>query len=129
MPYPRRSRPQTQDTFLYTKNGPECYRRHNPKQCILGIDLENFCVIMLDLDKFKQVNNTHGYQTGDEELMQCAKLIRTNIRFEDVCRYGGEEFVVLVDGNLQAGEKPANACGKPWKIICLSDGQERFIIL
>lgn len=58
---------------------------------------ETFFVLMLDLDHFKEVNDTYGHQAGDQVLVQLADLLRKNIRLEDSpFRYGGEEFVVLV---------------------------------
>jgi diguanylate cyclase (GGDEF)-like protein len=58
-----------------------------------------FSVLMLDIDNFKRVNDTHGHQVGDEVLVQLAGLIRASIRQNDVaCRYGGEEFVILIAG-------------------------------
>ena len=58
-----------------------------------------FSVLMLDIDNFKRVNDTHGHQVGDEVLVQLAELIRASIRQDDVaCRYGGEEFVILIAG-------------------------------
>ena len=54
-------------------------------------------LVFLDLDHFKQINDTHGHQAGDEALVVLAEVLRTDIRREDVlCRYGGEEFVVLL---------------------------------
>lgn len=68
-----------------------------------------FSVLMLDLDHFKQVNDTHGHQVGDEVLVQLGELIRAQIRHDDVaCRYGGEEFIVLVADDLEAGCKLAS---------------------
>lgn len=65
-----------------------------------------FCVLMLDLDHFKQVNDTHGHQVGDEVLVQLSGLIRAGIRFDDVaCRFGGEEFIILVAGDLEVGRE------------------------
>lgn len=58
---------------------------------------ELFFVLMLDLDHFKQVNDTYGHEVGDQVLIQLAELLRKNIRFEDTpFRYGGEEFIILV---------------------------------
>jgi len=58
---------------------------------------ETFFVLILDIDHFKQVNDTHGHEVGDQVLVQLAELLRKNIRFEDIpFRYGGEEFVILV---------------------------------
>jgi len=54
-------------------------------------------VVILDLDHFKQINDTYGHLAGDEVLRVLAERLRTDIRHEDVlCRYGGEEFVILM---------------------------------
>jgi diguanylate cyclase (GGDEF)-like protein len=56
-------------------------------------------LIMLDLDHFKRLNDTHGHQFGDEVLCQVAVVLKDNIRKLDIpCRYGGEEFVVILPG-------------------------------
>ncbi len=58
---------------------------------------ESFFILMMDLDHFKEVNDTHGHEAGDQVLMQLAELLRSNIRLEDIpFRYGGEEFIILV---------------------------------
>ena len=54
-------------------------------------------MIMIDLDNFKKVNDTHGHSTGDMVLKTFANLLREMIRTEDVAaRWGGEEFIVLL---------------------------------
>ena len=69
---------------------------------------KSFCILMLDLDHFKLVNDTHGHQVGDEVLIQLADLLRASIRQDDVaCRYGGEEFIVLIMGGLKMGRESA----------------------
>jgi len=56
-------------------------------------------LMMLDLDHFKSVNDTYGHVMGDEVLCQIAAAISRSVRDGDVvCRYGGEEFVVLCPG-------------------------------
>lgn len=53
-------------------------------------------LIMLDIDHFKQVNDTWGHSTGDRLLKGMAELIAHRLRSYDIfCRYGGEEFVIL----------------------------------
>jgi diguanylate cyclase (GGDEF)-like protein len=64
-------------------------------------------LIMMDLDRFKSVNDTHGHQAGDELLRQVAEIIRNNIRAVDMAvRYGGDEMaVILPDTSLIAAHK------------------------
>jgi two-component system cell cycle response regulator len=67
-------------------------------------------VAILDLDHFKQVNDTHGHPVGDEVLREVGNRIVRNIRGIDMaCRFGGEEFVVLMpDTDLESSEVVAN---------------------
>jgi len=54
-------------------------------------------VMMLDVDHFKQLNDTFGHEAGDVVLREVAECFRRSLREEDViCRYGGEEFVVIM---------------------------------
>jgi diguanylate cyclase (GGDEF)-like protein len=54
-------------------------------------------VIMLDIDKFKNINDTHGHEAGDMVLKTVASTIALNLRNEEViCRYGGEEFLIIL---------------------------------
>ena len=60
-------------------------------------------VLMLDLDYFKQINDTRGHEAGDRALTFFAAALRTECRDGDVvCRYGGEEFCVLITHADQA---------------------------
>ncbi len=55
------------------------------------------CVIMLDIDHFKKVNDTYGHEAGDFILKALAKTLSArNRRGDFVCRFGGEEFVVVM---------------------------------
>ncbi len=54
-------------------------------------------LFMIDIDHFKQFNDTYGHQVGDQVLMTVADVIKSQIRTVDVCtRYGGEEFAVIL---------------------------------
>ena len=58
---------------------------------------EGGMLMVLDLDHFKQVNDTHGHGVGDEVLVQAARRLQGELRSSDVLgRFGGEEFVVFV---------------------------------
>jgi diguanylate cyclase (GGDEF)-like protein len=60
-----------------------------------------FCVVMLDLNEFKQVNDTHGHEAGDDLLKQFSTELRSASRATDVVgRWGGDEFIVVLDGNV-----------------------------
>ncbi len=61
-------------------------------------------VIMVDLDHFKVVNDTHGHAAGDEVLRTLAALLKRCARESDlICRYGGEEFVIVMPGMSTQG--------------------------
>ena len=60
---------------------------------------EHYCVIMADLDHFKEINDTHGHAIGDMVLIGIAKVIKDCVRKSDVtARYGGEEFCIVLPG-------------------------------
>ncbi len=66
-------------------------------------------VIMLDIDKFKNFNDTFGHEAGDEMLKVIGAFLPTQVRREDVvCRYGGEEFTIILPGaSLEASAERA----------------------
>lgn len=71
-----------------------------------------FSLLMFDLDHFKQINDQHGHQTGDEVLVAVAKALASALRSNDtVGRYGGEEFaVVLPETSREAAVAVAERC-------------------
>jgi diguanylate cyclase (GGDEF)-like protein len=59
----------------------------------------NFCVVFVDLDHFKRVNDERGHEAGDIVLERAARVLRRTVRTEDtVGRFGGEEFVIMCPG-------------------------------
>jgi diguanylate cyclase (GGDEF)-like protein len=69
-------------------------------------------ILMLDIDRFKAVNDRHGHQRGDEVLVELTRRVMGNIRgqIDSVARYGGEEFVIVLpetpcEGAMVVGEK------------------------
>lgn len=88
------------------------YNRHHLMDII---DSENnrsvrtgsiFSLVMMDIDKFKNINDKYGHQTGDQVLRTFAAIIRSILRKTDFCgRYGGEEFlIVLTQTDIQAAK-------------------------
>ena len=90
-------------TGLYNRNYLEDYSqkafsrisRHNT----------NLVLIFIDLDNFKQVNDTFGHETGDEVLKKVSEILRDIFRkYDIIVRYGGDEFIVLIE-DLKCDEK------------------------
>ena len=56
----------------------------------------SFCIAFCDLDDFKRVNDSYGHEAGDEVLLHATKMIQQELPGSDICRWGGEEFVILL---------------------------------
>jgi len=67
------------------------------------------CLLMLDIDYFKKVNDQYGHQKGDEVLSKLSQILVSNVRDSDVvCRWGGEEFLIITpEINLQEAKSLA----------------------
>lgn len=84
---------------------------------------DSFAVMMIDLDGFKEVNDTLGHQAGDQVLTQFAARMRVKTRHADVlARYGGDEFVTIINnvtkdnGWSYAAEHRLECCESPFWI-------------
>jgi len=62
-----------------------------------------FGIVVIDIDYFKEVNDTHGHQVGDTVLIEFANILKANTRRTDIVgRWGGEEFIIIApEANLQ----------------------------
>ena len=100
---------------------------------------ERFAVLFLDLDRFKQVNDTYGHEAGNDILRGVAAEVRQAVRASDVAaRYGGDEFVVILTRTdlagaarvaeaLRAGiEGVGRRLGYPAGVITVSVGLAEF---
>lgn len=109
------------DRYLELEHGRDALtrllnRRFLPSAMMREIDLAKktqrmFSVMLIDIDHFKQVNDTYGHDAGDTVLQQVAALIMNTVRSGDfVFRYGGEEMLVILvdvdrDTSLSVAEK------------------------
>ena len=89
-------------TGLYTRRYffENCYREFS-ESVRFG---KTFSIILADIDHFKYFNDTYGHPTGDAILKELASILITNVRHSDiVCRYGGEEFAILLPNTGKDG--------------------------
>lgn len=64
-------------------------------------DTQSVCLLLLDIDKFKIINDQHGHAAGDAVLIQIGQLLQQSLRHTDIAaRYAGDEFVVLLRTDL-----------------------------
>lgn len=62
-----------------------------------NVDMETSTLMIIDLDKFKSINDNYGHDTGDKAITKAAKIILNSFRSQDyVCRIGGDEFAVIM---------------------------------
>ncbi len=83
-------------------------------------------ILLLDLDHFKNYNDTYGHEAGDTVLRETAALLSKNVRSEDfVCRFGGEEFVVVLPtADLQGARARAERlCARMRELTIIQQGK------
>ena len=82
-------------TGLYNRSGYDFLMKN--------AELETCALLLIDVDKFKNVNDTYGHSTGDRALVRVAAVLRDNFRDEDyICRIGGDEFAAIM---VNAGQQ------------------------
>jgi diguanylate cyclase (GGDEF)-like protein len=93
------------------------YARHYLDEIIHKKQKRDYCgsLIVVDIDKFKQVNDTHGHQKGDKVLKKVSEIIKTTIRKGDIAaRWGGEELAIYLP---QLGVKQATFVAERIRIL------------
>jgi diguanylate cyclase len=88
---------------------------------------QEFCILLFDLDSFKEVNDRFGHLCGDEVLNQVAARLSSQVRARDfVCRWGGDEFVAILACELATAEARSRQIAErltgPYQIA--EDGRE-----
>ena len=66
------------------------------KECMEQEKPSSFCVAFCDIDNFKRINDSFGHDCGDEVLKHISRLIQKEMNGCDICRWGGEEIVILM---------------------------------
>jgi diguanylate cyclase (GGDEF)-like protein len=70
----------------------------------------SLALVMMDLDRFKQINDRAGHQAGDRVLVEVSALLKRHVRGSDIaCRYGGEEFAVVLPRTSLASARRRSA--------------------
>lgn len=88
------------------------FNRNYLNELLNMLNLKNYAVAMLDLDKFKLINDIYGHQAGDFVLVEVTNIFKNSIRDSDILiRYGGEEFLLLI--NSRGNDLlPINICDR-----------------
>lgn len=87
-------------TNLYTRSNMESRLRYKLKS------LEPFTVMIIDMNDFKQINDSFGHAEGDCVLVKAAEILTRSTNIEDmICRYGGDEFLMIIECPQDIGEE------------------------
>lgn len=81
---------------------------------------ECVCLLLLDLDHFKSINDTYGHTAGDRVLQEVSRILNNSLRTSDVlARYGGEEFVIIMPGaDVSQAKEKAEGIRKSIETTC-----------
>lgn len=93
-----------------------------------GRKKEGLCFVMIDVDRFKVVNDTYGHPVGDQVLMALARILQQRLRNSDVVgRYGGEEFAVILQAvTLEVATKIIDQLREDFAKIRFHAGEKEF---
>lgn len=92
---------------------------------------EPLCLLLIDIDHFKRINDTYGHLAGDDCLRDVADVLRQQVREADdfVARYGGEEFVVILPGaSIEVARQRAESLRRAVAQIRVPDEQQAIAL-
>lgn len=118
------------DTLTGLFNRGHIYERLNQEVEKSGRYGSNFSLLMLDIDKFKAVNDRYGHQFGDEVLRVVSDVIRLSIRSVDIAgRYGGEEFMIILPEVSLSGAVPvAERIRRGVEAVCFAKSEVKITV-
>lgn len=95
---------------IFTDPLTNTFNRNYLEEISPMLNLDHYSLAMLDLDKFKVINDTYGHKAGDYVLSKATKVFKASIRDSDILvRYGGEEFLLLIN-NRGTSESTSDIC-------------------
>ncbi|MGZ4646087.1 MAG: diguanylate cyclase domain-containing protein [Blastococcus sp.] len=104
----RRRRERELERMAYTDHLTRLPNRATLFQEMAAPSLDERCLLVLDLDGFKAVNDVAGHESGDQLLVEVARRLNTVVRDDDlVTRLGGDEFAILITGSMTEAEEVA----------------------
>ena len=104
----RRRRERELERMAYTDHLTGLPNRATLFEEMAAPTLDTRCLLVLDLDGFKAVNDVAGHEAGDQLLVEVARRLQTVLRDDDlVTRLGGDEFAILVTGSMDEAEEVA----------------------
>lgn len=106
------------------------YFREQLKEMITAKEKEPFCLLMLDLDKFKNINDSFGHMVGDTVLRKVASVLKAQTpKNAFISRYGGEEFaIILPNTSLQEASDAAEKIRHAVSVTKIGIRREKFNI-
>jgi len=79
-----------------------------------------FTLLLVNVDDYKKVNDTYSYNTGDDVLVELARVLRSCVRNEDICaRWGGDEFLILLPETATENSLPV--ANKIIEAMCMTE--------
>ncbi|OKH56083.1 transcriptional regulator [Calothrix sp. HK-06] len=123
------------DVLTGIANRPKCIQELN--RCIQWSQNYNqqFCFAIVEVDKFKQINQQYGYAVGDAVLSRLGRILRLNFHYEDVVgRWGGTEFIIgmsgmtKVEGSRRLSEVIKNLATSCRDVTCHVSCNEQFCV-
>ena len=83
-------------TMAWNRHYFEKFTPNRANECVQNA--QNFSLLLLDVDKFRKVNERYGHKIGDKVLIEIAEICRSSLRDDDiVARFGGEEFIIFLN--------------------------------